>query len=328
MLVVFVHFPTPLERFCGSIGVDIFFFISGFIIYYSIDRSNYYENPVAFLRKRLLRILPLYWTATALFIVMHLALNQLRYSDAAPVFTMADILRSFLFIPIENESVYYDPVIFLGWSLNFEMLFYLLSFLLLALFRKKFFLPLVLLLSGLGLFGFLSGGSDSVIPDFLTSPFLLYFAAGLLIGKYRGQIQDKLNPIAEWLFFLSIILLFTVMLGTDGGYDFTGISREMVVFDGNTYPRFLIWGLPSLLFFLSYFTLGQKYNIKNRFLNNLGDSSYSIYLLQGFFISLFTLELAYLLNDTGKLLVSVLLMIVLVCVSFLSYRYFEKRFHK
>ena len=60
-LVVLTHTLGEYEwsRPFGSFGVDIFFVISGFIIYVITDKDFEY-----FLRKRLIRIVPMYWVFT------------------------------------------------------------------------------------------------------------------------------------------------------------------------------------------------------------------------------------------------------------------------
>jgi exopolysaccharide production protein ExoZ len=115
LLVVFVHFPTPLACFCGSIGVDIFFFISGFIIFISIDKSGYYDKPFTFLKKRLLRIIPLYFLVTTLFILMNVTLNSFHAEREANIpvdMSFVTVLKSYLFVPITVDGYYRDPVVF------------------------------------------------------------------------------------------------------------------------------------------------------------------------------------------------------------------------
>jgi peptidoglycan/LPS O-acetylase OafA/YrhL len=237
------------------------------------------------------------------------------------------VVKSYLFIPIENKGLYNEPVVFLGWSLNFEMLFYLLTFLCLRMFRKKFYWPLLSLMIGLSLVGFLAKGFTDIYLDFFTSPFLLYFSVGLLVGKYQEYLVKKVAPFAEHLFFISVYILFVVMFAKDSGYEFTGIAREIVIYNEKSISRIFIWGIPSLLFFISYFSLAEKYNIRSSYLNKLGDRSYSIYLLQVFFIYLL-MEISSMINRYEKIVLSMIFIVILVWISGFSFRYFEKRFHQ
>ena len=330
LLVVFVHFPTPLARFCGSIGVDIFFFISGFIIFISIDKSGYYNKPFTFLKKRLLRIIPLYFLVTTAFILMNVTLNSFHAEREANIpvdMSFLTVLKSYLFVPITVDGYYRDPLVFLGWSLNFEMLFYLLTFFLLLIFRKNFFIPLVILLLALGSVKYVIGDFSNVYLDFLTSPFLLYFAIGLLLGKYHEFIREKISTFVEPLLFVVLYVFFVVMSAKDGGYIYEAMPRETVVYNGKEIPRILIWGIPSFIVLISYFALATKYKITNTYLSKLGDRSYSIYLLQIFFIY-FLYEVGHKFGRYEKAWISLLMIVLLVWISGRSYKYFEKRFHR
>jgi len=330
LLVVFIHFPTPLARFSGSIGVDIFFFISGFIIFITIDKSGYYNKPVTFLKKRLLRIIPLYFLVTTLFILLNITLNTFKLEREANIpvdMSLETVLKSYLFIPISYDGSYRDPLVFLGWTLNFEMLFYILTFFLLIIFRKKFFVPLVSLLVALGSTKYIIGDFSNVYLDFLTSPFLLYFAIGLLLGKYHVFIKDKISSFVEPLLFIVLYVFFIVMIAKDAGYFFEGMPRETVVYNGKEIPRILIWGVPSFIVLISYFTLASKYGITNTYLSKLGDRSYSIYLLQIFFIY-FLYEYKHRLGRYEKAWLSLLMIFILVWLSGRTYKYFERRFHR
>ncbi len=329
LLVVFIHFPTPLARFCGSIGVDIFFFISGFIIYISIDKSGYYNKPLTFLKKRLLRIMPLYFLVTALFILMNVTLNSFHAEREVKIsvdMSSMTVLKSFLFIPISVDGYYRDPLVFLGWSLNFEILFYIVTFLILIVFRRNFFVPLLSLLLILGSTTYVIGDFKNVYFDFFTSPFLLYFAIGLLIGKYHEFLREKISSFVEPLLFVVLYVFFIVMIAKDSGYVYEGMPREMVVYNGKQIPRILIWGIPSFMALISYFILATKYKITNSYLRKLGDRSYSIYLLQIFFIY-FLYEASQQFSRAGKIWLSMAMITILVWVSGFSYKYFEKKFH-
>ncbi|WP_062018150.1 acyltransferase [Aureimonas sp. AU4] len=106
-----------------GLGVDVFFVISGFVMYY-LMRGRFGGRGVAadFLRRRLIRIVPLYWIFTSLVLAVALA-EGIDYP-------MSKIVSSYLFLPPPSCPapcpIGYDfPVYSLGWTLNFEMMFYL-----------------------------------------------------------------------------------------------------------------------------------------------------------------------------------------------------------
>jgi len=129
---------TPDLVESGRAGVDIFFVISGFIMTYISGDS--FGKPSAskdFLIKRIIRIVPIYWFYTLIMAALLLLVPHL-FSDGKS-FDLTHAITSFLFIPWENNSGFLKPVLQVGWTLNFEMYFYLIVTLLLF-FGKTFFL--------------------------------------------------------------------------------------------------------------------------------------------------------------------------------------------
>jgi exopolysaccharide production protein ExoZ len=130
MMVVFHHAAQALGPIrygswveFGQFGVDVFFVISGFIIYLSVVQSQ--EGARAFLVKRIIRVVPLYWLFTLLLAAAVLTVPSLFKSTQL---TVEGLVRSLLFIPGYNP-VFPDriwPLLVPGWSLNFEMFFYVL----------------------------------------------------------------------------------------------------------------------------------------------------------------------------------------------------------
>ena len=107
----------PTNHKVGSFGVDIFFVISGYIMARICD-----TNPSLFLRRRLIRIIPPYWVLT---LILFAASSELPKLLGATRASWKDLIESLLFIPFIKESGLFRPVLFVGWSLNFEMFFYL-----------------------------------------------------------------------------------------------------------------------------------------------------------------------------------------------------------
>lgn len=107
---------VPLD---WGLGVDVFFVISGFVMYYMMhDRFGNAGAAADFLRRRLIRIAPLYWLFTTLAIVVMVA-------TGAPRPGPLNLLFSYLFLPGPVCGDYCFPAFTLGWTLNYEMMFYL-----------------------------------------------------------------------------------------------------------------------------------------------------------------------------------------------------------
>ncbi len=116
------------ERFPGGldygIGVDVFFVISGVVMMLTSDRR--FGRPgetVRFWTARLARVAPLYWLFTAAMVVATVVVpERLEHGDLTP----GRVLTSVLFIPWDDGTGAIRPVLRLGWTLNYEVFFYLL----------------------------------------------------------------------------------------------------------------------------------------------------------------------------------------------------------
>ena len=106
-LKVAAEFPTLY----GQFGVDLFFVISGFVMVYSSEGLFGRPGaPVKFFARRVARIVPLYWAATAILVWF-----------VVPYASTKAVLGSLFFAPhIPSEA----PLLFVGWTLVFEMFFY------------------------------------------------------------------------------------------------------------------------------------------------------------------------------------------------------------
>jgi exopolysaccharide production protein ExoZ len=105
-------------------GVDQFFVISGFITAYTVrDQFGLPRASLSFLRRRLIRIVPLYWATTTLFALI-VVLIPSGVSTPAP--TSTQYVLSLIFMPYAPSAGSVSPVFPLGWTLNYEMLFYVL----------------------------------------------------------------------------------------------------------------------------------------------------------------------------------------------------------
>ena len=100
----------------GESGIDIFFVISGFIMVY-VNRFRFLgssANIGDFLVRRAIRIVPLYWMASFLMLLLLFFLPSLF---STMKFDLSQAVKSFLFIPTVNSIGDYYPILGVGWTL-------------------------------------------------------------------------------------------------------------------------------------------------------------------------------------------------------------------
>ncbi|MGV8917638.1 MAG: acyltransferase family protein [Pseudomonas sp.] len=246
------HATGPIGQFFtdkGAVGVDIFFVISGLVIYLSTQNK---DMPAGrFMVNRIIRIVPAYWLYTAAMGLL-IVVAQPLMPHAAIDWT--HFILSLLFIPSENPGGYgMYPTLNVGWTLNYEMLFYLL-FSLVFLFEQRH-RPLIVAAALFAVSEVLT--RLGVISHFYRNDIVYEFLLGIAIGVFyrRGWIANGL-----WLPLLAIA----------GGL--------WTIYHLAPSDRLLNWGLPSALIVLACVSL-EPYFEGNRLLKALGDRSYSVYLL-------------------------------------------------
>jgi exopolysaccharide production protein ExoZ len=296
----------------GGIGVKIFFLISGFIM--TVTTHDEFSAPSAsrhFLWKRFLRIAPLYWIATMLYAV------KLSLQGSPP--HLVPLVLSFLFVPYRDGLGMMQPVYGLGWTLNYEMFFYMLFGL--ALIFKilrgmagliGFLIGLVLVVK-LGAFALASGFAASML-GFLGDPIVLYFAGGILIGALRIRLADsgRLPPIGIYLALtgsLACILAFIV-------YVFTASN------DPNWNWEIAACAGPVIICGLAADPIrNERFR---PFFRALGDASYSIYLTHGFLIGPGQRLRFAAFGQHGAVFFILTMIIFCGGIGLVSYRYVEK----
>lgn len=287
----------------GSMGVDIFFVISGFVIYNSTDGKNI--TPARFIANRIIRIVPAYWVFTLLT-----ALLVYNYKELIP-FTQMEakfLFDSLFFVPSFNPSgIGLSPLLTVGWSLNYEMAFYLIFCF--ALFASKRYrllcvaVGIVILQVALPKFG--------GVLEFFSGQFAFEFLYGILVGLlYKKGLLKKINlPMAIMIL---CVAFFTVATKENlppvnwlhtGGYLYTV-------------------GIPSALIVAA--VLSQESHLPNfNWLAQLGDWSYATYLSH-----VIVLSAAYKITQIWQVppfMTILLSCVVILMISYLSFVFVERK---
>lgn len=270
LLVVLLHCApllVPLGishgqlEFCAA-GVDLFFVISGFImVHTTIDRP---VSGLSFLENRIARLVPLYWLFTLLlFAAVNVAPQLFGRPDSSPL----NLLRSLLFIPYARADGIFQPVLFLGWSLNYEMFFYALFALSLTVARggRSVMLAIGAILIIVGLGGLWPSAPGWV--RFLTRPIMLEFAAGMgiaLVLRRAAPAGAATAPAVAMLVVGLVLLLGHAAFGS-----------EQLSLAGRLVGATLIVSAAVLL-------ERQGHRFRQPTVLKLGDASYSLYLVHPF----------------------------------------------
>lgn len=210
----FVKVAAP---YCGTLGVSVFFVISGFIMFHTAGQQFGEAGAAwAFLRKRIIRIVPLYWAATGLEVALLLRKGG--------TFGIKDLLASLLFIPLPVPAGHYMyPLLGVGWTLNYEMFFYCL-FAAALLFSRPVGLPLLLLaFSALVAFGAIDKPLADTSPPhtafaFWTDPIILLFAAGVLCGLLAETARVRVFGSSVWIAIALLCGWAAAFVGAGGSY--------------------------------------------------------------------------------------------------------------
>jgi exopolysaccharide production protein ExoZ len=287
----------------GQYGVDIFFVLSGFLIYLTTKEQT---DPWKYLKKRTFRIYPLYLFALLFYILYKIVLQNFTLD-------FKTLVQNILMLPWDTKWSYKSLIVGVAWSTLFEMFFYSLFFFILFFKVQKkliFILIPLLFLICFSLIRFTSIENDipfvSLFVSLAGSLHMIFFLAGCIIAELFVKNRSPRLPKKVYtpILFASFVLMIITML--------------------MPYNHLLSFFACILLFTLvlqyeSYFSL----DVKKRTVASLiytGDISYSIYIFHVLIISVLIIWIKNI-----PILLAATILITLLVSSF-TYNYIEKKF--
>lgn len=285
----------------GDAGVDFFFVLSGFII--TMAHRADFGRPQAlrgYLGKRLVRIFPTYWVVCAGVCAAALAVPSL--AAALPSDT-ATFVRALLLLPQDPARVggTGSPILFVAWSLHYELLFYALVAVFIANITAGVAAAAAVLALGAGCQWSAQCGFPA---SFVATPMIFLFAMGVA-GAYVATSRWQMAAPLAW-----------AALGSAGfvavGWWEVAAGRDALPLD-----RHWLFGAMALVIVVALAQAEARglLVLRRRWPALLGDASYALYLLHVPVISLLVKLVRGLGITQPALLVAAFVAIFAACVA-------------
>ncbi|MEG3896745.1 MULTISPECIES: acyltransferase [unclassified Microcoleus] len=254
----------------GWSGVDYFFVLSGFIMVY-VHRSaiGKKDQLKSFLVKRTVRIYPIYWIITLTVLAFFLVVPGFANNKDLSI---QHIFLSLLLLP-QNDK----PILDVGWTLIYELFFYLL-FSIAIWFKPKYSVPILstwLFLTVLHYLKIVDFGRDGFLLNIVFGNMNLEFVLGCLAGYTVIKFGSKISK-NRWILFgvANLGYLALLIFAAANNIEIERISTFGVL------AALLIVGSASI-------DLNDSPKVP-KFLTYLGDASYSIFLIHSPIVSAIT----------------------------------------
>ncbi len=290
----------------GQVGVGVFFVISGYIMSMTTHgKVAGSSNAITFIFKRVVRIYPLYifWTTVSVILwALHLFNSTQHYN-------LNKIITSYLLIPYSSfNGDHIDPILAQGWTLMYEMFFYL-TFAILIFFgqhRKKgiYILALFFLIIEMST-GYMTSENAK---SFFSFPIYFLFIIGMFIFHYQELILRYLKSRLSKVILLAVFftLTMTILLNTSP-------------IEENTFYLAYVASLPLFLYVFSAKKVSGT-------VLEIGNSSYSLYLTHIFSTTAYAIVITrYGISDVKAAALGIFVFLGAIAIGEMTYRLIEKR---
>lgn len=294
LLVFFVHYVTSVEPWIarhdgllvfadalhtiGNTGVDLFFLLSGYLIYGSL-LSRYYPF-LPYIARRVERIYPAFTAVFLVYIALSFVFPGESKIPSPPIAGASYLLQNYLLLP---GLLPIQAMITVAWSLSYEMFYYLAIPLALALFNLRRRSPLwrvalfISIAIALVVFTALNGGPVR----------LIMFIAGIVLHEALNHSKLRASSVVGSIALLAGLLSTLIPLPDPSGS-----------------------AVKNCILFVAFFTLCLAcFRTPHAWLPRaftwtplrwLGNMSYSYYLLHGLALKGAFLALAKALPPSGE----------------------------
>lgn len=294
----------------GMFGVDLFFVISGFVMF-TVSRGKFQipKHALRFIYHRVARIYPTYWVYSILVLIVFL-LKPTWVNNSQG--NQVNILSSFLLFPSQTL-----PLVMVGWTLIHEMYFYLIFFIIFLLISERHLVYAIFIWGMCVVLLNLNVESSAPTLAIISHPLTFEFLGGCILASiyYKKEIKIK-NSILLMLASLSL-------LSAIYGYLYYNRVTGQIAPIG--WWRIVIFGIPALFMVCCLTNAERNGLVMHSSLILIGDASYSLYLSHGLTMSVIGRIWRIFPSDNvlDNILMMPILIILVLIVGFISYRVVE-----
>lgn len=308
----------------GTYGVQMFFVISGFTIFYQIFEKGYRFKK--FLLVRVSRISIVYFPIIIL-IFIYINLDGVQFNNWAIKFNDGNISIQNLLMHLSYLGAfsvkYANTIIGVEWTLNIEVFYYFLfSFLISKLLIKLELINLIsvtiilifmaIAVLFLGYIDFLDKSLLHWMPFQYGYMFLLggisYYFRKIILSSFSTTEQFKLSNISLFV----VIICFIVL-----------------IYFSNILPGVIVGGITAFLTFILIIFTKDKAKPSSLFTNHffmfMGSISYSFYLLH---LVILNIPISKFISISNINLIISIKFLIALFVSYISYKIFEVYLYK
>ncbi len=308
----------------GWCGVDFFFILSGFLLYYNYQSHlNPKEYAVSYVKKRVIRIYPVYWIYSIIVLLTAVLIKKVLNMDLINWINLdfSGIARS-LFCIITDNVNNERPIIPPAWTLPYEVFFYIVS-LSLILGGKQIYKKVLAVWCVLIVFVNIVVPVNNFYIAFLFDTLFLEFVFGVLTAFLIEHVKNVPRNSSVVLLLTGIGALAVAWIGTNMGRKaFIDINR--VVLFGIPFTIILI-GVLFLEKTNNYLKIRGGRRKHHPVLDYLGKISFSLYLTHYIVIELVSRGTKRMNVSIPSLLLFLITSLTCLFVGIAAYEVVEKK---
>jgi peptidoglycan/LPS O-acetylase OafA/YrhL len=260
---------APAVQRLGACGVDIFFVISGLVMWHTTGGFSSQTSARRFIARRLTRIMPSYWACLAIVVALSCSGIAFKHVQLGAI----GLIESVLLLPPTTSA---GLVLGVAWTLVYELYFYLVCTTVLCLPWQRYRVAsIVALLAGVPIALNMVGATTQA--QVYGSPLVIEFLCGVFLGSVSTRLPE-LSLRIRWVVFMTCIALFWWASVASPDEATSGLSPSF---------RWWSWGLPATLLVAAFVKTEDRGGRISRALTVLGNASYVLYLTHGFWMNVF-----------------------------------------